>query len=84
MRCPPGTSTYVGLTTPGILEAQSNTLMIRVSREVTAVADSSKLRRRSLSVIDKIQALHRLITDTGAGPAAVAELRGRGIEAITA
>jgi DeoR family transcriptional regulator of aga operon len=78
-----GLDPEVGLTTPDILEAQLNALMIRVSREVTVVADASKLRRRSLSVIAKIDAVHRLITDSGADPEILATLRSRGIEVLT-
>ena len=40
-----------GLSTPDVFEAKLNALRIRVSRQVTVVADSSKLGQRSLSVI---------------------------------
>ena len=74
----------IGITTPDILEAQLNTLMIEVSREVTAVADSSKLGRRSLSVIGKASAIQRLITDTAADEKHLQALRNEGVEVITA
>jgi len=73
----------LGLSTPDILEAQLNALMIKVAREVTVVADSSKLRRRSLSVICKVNLIHRLITDTGADPQVVEALREQGLEVLT-
>jgi len=77
-------STEVGLCTPDILEAQLNALMMRVSREVTAVVDSSKFQKRSLSVIGPIESLHRLITDEGADPAELAVVRAKGVEVIVA
>lgn len=73
----------VGMTTPDVLEAQLNALMIRVAREVTVVADASKFTRRSLSVIGTLDAVHRVITDDRADPGVVAGLRARGIEVIT-
>jgi DeoR family transcriptional regulator of aga operon len=79
-----GLDSEIGITTPDILEAQLNTLMIEVSREVTAVADSSKLGKRSLSVIGKATAIHRLITDTLADENHVHALRAEGVEVITA
>jgi DeoR family transcriptional regulator of aga operon len=78
-----GIDPEVGFTTPDILEAQLNRLMIAVSKEATAVADSSKLGRRSLSVIDKVGAVHRLITDKGADEKYLHALRVAGVEVIT-
>ena len=78
-----GLDPEVGLMTPDVLEAQLNALMIRVSREVTVVADSSKFSGRSLSVIGALDQVHRLITDTRADGAVVAGLRARGIEVVT-
>jgi DeoR family transcriptional regulator, aga operon transcriptional repressor len=72
----------IGLCTPDILEAQLNALMMRVSNEVTAVADFSKFQRRSLSLIAEVQALDRLITDDKADRAAIAEIRARGVEVM--
>lgn len=77
-------STEIGLCTPDILEAQLNALMMKVSREVTAVVDSSKFQRRGLSVIGPIESLHRLITDDAADPAELAALRAKGVEVIIA
>jgi DeoR family transcriptional regulator, aga operon transcriptional repressor len=77
-----GLDPEIGLTTPDVLEAQLNGLMIRVSREVTAVADSSKFHRRSLSVIADLSDVHRIITDDGADPKMVAGLRARNIEVM--
>jgi DeoR/GlpR family transcriptional regulator of sugar metabolism len=60
----------------------TNGLMIQVAREVTAVADSSKFHRRSLSVIDEVSDVHRIITGDGADPKLVAALRARNIEVM--
>ena len=72
----------IGLMTPDVLEAQLNALMIEVSQEVVAVADASKFRRRSLSVIAGVEKLHKLITDDSASPEVVEALRARGVEVI--
>ena len=75
-----GLDPEIGLTTPDLLEAQLNTLMIRVSREVTVVADSSKFGRRSLSVIAALSDVDRLITDQRADPQFVEALRAHDID----
>ena len=54
--------------TPDVVEAQLNAVMIQVSREVVVVADASKFQRRSLSVIAKLDVVHKVITDTGVDP----------------
>lgn len=72
----------IGMMTPHLLEAQLNAEMIRVSREVIAVADSSKLLRRNLSVIAKVEQIHTLITDTAANADIVAALRQRGVDVV--
>jgi len=73
-----------GPTTPDVLEAQLNGLMIKAARETTVVADSSKLGRRSVSRIGTIDQIHRLITDNKAPEDFVRELRARGVEVILA
>jgi DeoR/GlpR family transcriptional regulator of sugar metabolism len=54
--------------------------MIRVSREVTVVADSSKFDRRSLSVIAGLGDVDRLITDHRANPTFISALRAHDID----
>jgi DeoR family transcriptional regulator of aga operon len=70
----------IGLMTPYLQEAQFNAQMIRISRQVIAVADSSKLMRRNLSVIASVDQIHMLITDSAANAETVEELRRRGVE----
>ncbi len=56
--------------------------MMRVSKEVTVIADASKFGRRSLSVIGDIRCVHRVITDDHMPPGAVARLQAHGIEVL--
>jgi DeoR family transcriptional regulator of aga operon len=56
--------------------------MIQVSREVVVVADSSKFERRSLSVIAKVESVHKLLTDTRVDAEKAEALRARGVEVI--
>jgi DeoR family transcriptional regulator, aga operon transcriptional repressor len=79
-----GLDPEAGLSTPDVLEAQLNALMIRVSSEVTAVADASKFGRRSLSTICGPEKLRRIITDERITPQMRAALEARGIEVLVA
>jgi DeoR family transcriptional regulator of aga operon len=72
-----------GPTTPDPLEAQLNALMLHVSSEVTVVADSSKIGKRSLSAIGDNRSIHRLITDSHIAPEAAQAFRDKGLEVIT-
>ena len=73
-----------GLTTPDVLEAQLNSVMMSVAKETTVVADYSKLGRRSVCRIGSVEQIHRLITDTKAPEDFVQALRARSIEVIQA
>lgn len=75
-----GIEPQYGPSTPDILEAQLNGLMISAAREVTVVADSSKLGRRSVSRIGPLESVHRLITDTRAPEEMVAAFRAKGMQ----
>ncbi len=77
-----GLDPEIGLMTPDVLEAQLNAIMIQVSREAVVVADASKFERRSLSVISRIEAVHKVITDSRASPEMIAALRARGVEVV--
>lgn len=74
----------LGVMTPHLPEAQLNLKMIEISRQVIAVADSSKLLRRNISLIAHIEQLHTLITDSAAPAEAVEELRRRGLKVLLA
>ena len=73
-----------GLSTPDILEAQVNACMVRVSREVTVIADASKFGRCSMSVITGLHCVKRVVTDQSLDPALTAALQTRGIDVILA
>ena len=77
-----GLDPEVGLTTPDVLKAQLNSLMIRVARDVTVVPDSSKFSKRSFSVIAGLDDVRRVITDHKADPQMVLALRERGIDVM--
>jgi DeoR/GlpR family transcriptional regulator of sugar metabolism len=53
-----------------------------VAREVNVVADSSKFARRSLSLIARLESVHRIITDDKIDADTAATIRGRGIELV--
>lgn len=77
-----GIDPEIGVMTPDVLEAQLNAQMIQISREVVVVADASKFQRRSLSIISKLDAVHKVITDSGAPVEMVEALRGQGVDVI--
>ncbi len=71
-----------GFSTPDILEAQLNNVMISASNEVTVVADASKFGRRGLSLIGGIHCARRVITDNQVPHETAAKLRDKGLEVI--
>src|SRR5216110_234656 len=71
-----------GPSTPDVLEAQLNNVMIRSAKEVNVVTDFSKLGRRSVSKIGPFDRIRRLITDNRATPDFTEALRKKGIEVI--
>jgi len=75
-----GLDPKVGVMTPHLAEAQLNERMIAISRQVVVVADSSKLMRRNVSLIARVEQINLLITDRAAPTEAVEELRARGVE----
>ncbi len=70
------------LSTPDLLEAQINAIMMEISSEVTVIADASKIGRRSLSVISDLASAQRLITDDRVSPDALRNIRQSGIEVV--
>lgn len=71
-----------GPSTPDLLEAQLNNVMIRSAKEVNIVTDFSKLGRRSVSKIGPLKQIQRLITDNRAPQEFTDALRSRAIEVI--
>jgi DeoR family transcriptional regulator, aga operon transcriptional repressor len=75
-----GLDPEIGVMTPHLQEAELNAKMIRISRQVVVVADSSKLLRRNIALIAKVEQIHMLITDRAAPVPAIDELQRRGVE----
>jgi DeoR family transcriptional regulator of aga operon len=59
-----GFDVHFGLTTPNMLEAKVNRVMVEIARRTVVVCDSSKFGRRSLSLISPTSAVHQTITDS--------------------
>ena len=72
-----------GLTTPNVLEAKINQLMVKAAGEVILVADSSKFGRRSLGFIADISSLQKIITDKEINPEDINRLENMGIKVFT-
>lgn len=77
-----GFDSIIGVTTPNVLESRANRAMVKASRRVVAVCDSSKFNRRSLALIVPPNAIHTVITDTQVSENDAEALRGAGIELI--
>ncbi|MGH9447480.1 MAG: transcriptional repressor AgaR [Terriglobia bacterium] len=60
-----GFDVHFGLTTPNLLEAKVNRVMMKIARRTVVVCDSSKFGSRSLSLITSPSAIHEVITDRG-------------------
>ena len=75
-----GFDVHYGLSTPNLLEAKVNRVMVDISRTVVAVCDSSKFGRRSLSLIGPPGVVHRVITDRSSPKSEVKKLQKAGIE----
>jgi DeoR family transcriptional regulator, aga operon transcriptional repressor len=73
-----------GLSTPNLLEAKVNRVMIEVAKRTTVVCDSSKFGRRSLSLIAPTKAVHEVITDRGIPKSDLKALRSAGLEVTLA
>lgn len=58
-----GFDVHFGLTTPNLLEAKVNRVMVEIAKRTVVVCDSSKFGRRSLSLIVPSSAVHHAITD---------------------
>jgi DeoR family transcriptional regulator of aga operon len=75
-----GFDVQYGLSTPNLLEAKVNRVMVEVAKRTVAACDSSKFGRRSLSLIVPPSALQEVITDRGAPKSDVKMLKKAGIE----
>lgn len=71
-----------GVTTANVLEAEVDAAAIAAASQVIIVADSSKIGLIGLTTIMPLADVKKLITDGGAPPDFVGELRRQGIEVI--
>ena len=69
-----------GITTSTIDEAKLTRRMMHAASQVIVLADSSKFGRRGFSKICDLEAVDRIITDSGVQPLYLERLRERGIE----
>ncbi|MEO6801880.1 MAG: transcriptional repressor AgaR [Granulicella sp.] len=72
----------IGITTPNLLESRVNRAMVRASRKVVAVCDSTKFSRSSMALIVPPTAIHTVITDDQIPDGVANTLRSAGIEVI--
>lgn len=79
-----GLTVDAGLTTPHVLVAEIGAAATARSRRVVAVADSTKIGRQGFKTIVALGDVDVLITDTGANPELVAQIRAAGVEVILA
>lgn len=75
-----GFDVQYGLSTPNLLEAKVNRVMVEVAKRTVAICDSSKFGRRSLSLIVPSSALHEVITDRGVANSDLKALRKAGLQ----
>jgi DeoR family transcriptional regulator of aga operon len=79
-----GFDTKHGIYTPNIEEAYFNEIMIKISKEVIVVCDSSKFLRRSLAYICGIDKIHTVVTDNGITDEDKKRLEDSGIKVLIA
>lgn len=79
-----GFDVQYGLSTPNLLEAKVNRVMVESAKRTVAVCDSSKFGRRSLSLIAPPSALQEIVTDHGIPKSDLRALRKAGIEVTLA
>jgi DeoR family transcriptional regulator of aga operon len=77
-----GFDTRSGVSTPNLLEAQLNRLMVSISTRVIPVCDSSKFGRSSLSSIVPISGIHGVITDRQISKNELRGLKKAGLEIV--
>jgi DeoR family transcriptional regulator, aga operon transcriptional repressor len=68
-----------GLTTPNLLEANVNRVMMKIARRRVVVCDSSKFASRSLSLIAAASDIHQVITDRNISELDLTALKDAGI-----
>ena len=72
----------IGIMTPNILESRVNRAMVKASRKIVAVCDSTKFDRSSMALIVPPSAVHTVITDDQISENNAHILRSAGIDLI--
>ncbi len=75
-----GFDSQSGLSTPNLLEAKVNKVMVEIARVTVAVCDASKFERRAMSTIVPLSAIQRVITDKTLGKPDLRNLKEAGIK----
>lgn len=71
-----------GPSTPNLEESLVNQAMVKISREVVLVVDSTKFNKRSMSRIAPLSSIHKIITDKKLSPEIEERLRSAGCGVI--
>jgi DeoR/GlpR family transcriptional regulator of sugar metabolism len=69
-----------GISTANNPQAEIKRLLTKISKTRIALADSSKLRKQAFAYVGPVSDLTMLITDSGADPEVVEEIRQAGVE----
>jgi DeoR/GlpR family transcriptional regulator of sugar metabolism len=69
-----------GISTANHPEAEIKRLLMKISKNRIALADSSKLRKEGFAYVGPVSDLTMLITDSGADPEVIEEIRQAGVE----
>ncbi|GAA4732461.1 DeoR/GlpR family DNA-binding transcription regulator [Isoptericola chiayiensis] len=79
-----GLDPRAGLTTPNLLEAETNRALLAAGERAVVVADHSKWHTVSLTTVADLDAADVVISDAGLAPEAVAEIEQHGPEVVVA
>lgn len=71
-----------GPSTPNLEESLVNQAMVKISREVVLVVDSTKFAKRSMSRITSFSNIHKVITDKSLSQETAEQLRAAGCEVV--
>jgi DeoR family transcriptional regulator of aga operon len=73
-----------GFTADGDVEAATDEAFIEMAQETVVLADHTKLGRVSTRQVVPLSELHTVVTDDGAEPAVVADIRATGVRVVVA
>lgn len=73
-----------GITTPNFGEASVNRIMCQVSGQIIAITDSTKFGRKSFCMIEKINLINTLITDSNIKEDYLSKLNELGVNVVIA